>query len=116
MRIASFNVEILDAEPDALIAVCSDMNAEPDEMLLRILRTEEEDIAIGALAGRVPAPIERAVPDSRRPTVLNAGRPPMFDLAQLKRFDLDFGDSGFFMLSKWRISGVCFRGLGEFGV
>jgi endonuclease/exonuclease/phosphatase family metal-dependent hydrolase len=70
---------IFDTDPDALIAVCGDMNAELAEMPLRILRAEEEDTANGALAGRVLVPIERAVPDSLRFSVVHAGRNLMLD-------------------------------------
>ncbi len=77
---ARFAVDrVFDAEADALIAVCGDMNAELSEMPLRILRAEKEDTANGRLAGRVLVPIERAVPDSRRFSVLHAGRPLMLD-------------------------------------
>jgi hypothetical protein len=48
-------------------------------MPLRILRAEEEDTANGALAGRVLVPIERALPESRRFSVLHAGRSLMLD-------------------------------------
>ncbi|MGE0744041.1 MAG: endonuclease/exonuclease/phosphatase family protein [Rhodospirillales bacterium] len=70
---------LLDADPDALIAVCGDMNAEVNEMPLRLLRAEEEDTANGALASRVMVPLERALADSRRYTVLHAGQRLMLD-------------------------------------
>ena len=70
---------LFDDDPDALIALCGDMNAELREMPLRILRGEEEDTANGALAGRVMIPLERAAPQSRRYSVLHGGLPSMLD-------------------------------------
>ena len=70
---------LFDDDPDALIALCGDMNAELREMPLRILRGEEEDTANGALAGRVMIPLERAAPESRRYSVLHGGLPSMLD-------------------------------------
>lgn len=71
--------QVFDAEPDALIVVCGDMNAESREMPLRILRGDEEDTANGTLAGRVLVPLERAVPDSLRYSVMHAGQTLMLD-------------------------------------
>ena len=70
---------LFDADPDALIALCGDMNAELREMPLRILRGDEEDTANGALAGRVLIPLDRAAPESRRYSVLHGGLPSMLD-------------------------------------
>lgn len=70
---------LFDADPDAWIALCGDMNAELNEMPLRILRGDEEDTGNGALANRVLIPLERAAPDSRRYSVLHGGRPVMLD-------------------------------------
>lgn len=70
---------LFDDDPDALIALCGDMNAELREMPLRILRGDEEDTGNGALAGRVMIPVERAAPESRRYSVLHGGLPSMLD-------------------------------------
>lgn len=70
---------IFDSDPQALIMVCGDMNAEAREIPLRILRGEEEDTGNGALAGRVLIPMERAVPDSLRFTTVHAGQKLMLD-------------------------------------
>ncbi|MBM3487103.1 MAG: endonuclease [Alphaproteobacteria bacterium] len=70
---------LLDADPDALVVVCGDMNADVNEMPLRLLRAETEDTANGALAARVLVPLERAVAESRRFSVLHAGRRLMLD-------------------------------------
>lgn len=76
---------LLDADPEALIVVCGDMNAAVNEMPLRLLRAEIEDTANGALAGRVLVPLERAVPESRRFTVLHAGQRLMLDHVLVSR-------------------------------
>jgi endonuclease/exonuclease/phosphatase family metal-dependent hydrolase len=70
---------LFDADPDAWIAVCGDMNAELNEIPLRILRGDEKDTGNGALSGRAMIPLERAAPDSRRYSVLHGGRPVMLD-------------------------------------
>ncbi len=70
---------VFDSDPQALILVCGDMNAEAREIPLRILRGEEEDTGNGALAGRVLVPLERAVPESLRFTTLHAGQKLMID-------------------------------------
>jgi len=70
---------LFDADEDALIAVCGDMNAEEREMPLRILRGDAEDTANGALAGRALVPLERTAPEARRYSVLHGGRPSMLD-------------------------------------
>lgn len=76
---------LFDDDTDALIVVCGDMNAEAREMPLRILRGEEEDTANGALAGRVLVPIERALPGSRRFSVMHAGQKLMLDHVLVSR-------------------------------
>lgn len=83
---------VFDDTPDALIAVCGDMNAELREMPLRILRGEEADTANGALAGRVMIPLDRTAPESQRFSVLHDGMPVMLDhvlvsRALLRHFD-----------------------------
>ena len=76
---------IFDAEPDALILVCGDMNAEAQEMPLRILRGEEEETGNGALARRCLIPLERSLSRSQRFSVLHAGKPLMLDHALASR-------------------------------
>ena len=70
---------LFDDDPEALIVVCGDMNAEAREVPLRIMRGDEEDTANGALAGRVLVPLERALPESVRYTVMHAGQALMLD-------------------------------------
>ncbi|MEJ1996228.1 MAG: endonuclease/exonuclease/phosphatase family protein [Limibacillus sp.] len=70
---------LLDREPEALVAVCGDLNAEEQEMPLRILRADIDDSGNGALAPRVLTPVERNLPDWRRYSVIHAGRKTMLD-------------------------------------
>jgi endonuclease/exonuclease/phosphatase family metal-dependent hydrolase len=70
---------VLDAEPDALIAVCGDFNAEDHDTALRLACAGEDDTGSGRLAGRVLTPAERTLPADRRFTVLHHGRPQMLD-------------------------------------
>ena len=70
---------VFDAEPDALIAVCGDFNAEDHDTALRLACAGEDDTGSGHLAGRVLTPVERTLPADRRFTVLHHGRPQMLD-------------------------------------
>lgn len=70
---------VFDAEPNALIAVCGDFNAEDHDTALRLACASEDDTGSGHLAPRVLTPIERTLPKDRRFTVLHHGRPEMLD-------------------------------------
>lgn len=70
---------ILDGEPDALVAVCGDFNADDREAPVRTIRGDEEDTANGHLAPRVLVPVERGVADSQRYSVVHHGRRVMLD-------------------------------------
>jgi endonuclease/exonuclease/phosphatase family metal-dependent hydrolase len=80
---------VFDRDPDALIVVCGDMNAEEREMPLRILRADAEDTGTRALASRTLVPLERTLPETRRFTVLHGGRPFMLDHVLVSRALLD---------------------------
>jgi len=67
------------AEPEALIAVCGDFNAEERQMPLRTIRGDVADTGNSALGGGVLAPLDRAVPETRRYSVLHGGRKEMLD-------------------------------------
>ena len=71
--------QMFDVEPEALIAVCGDFNAEAQETPLRIVRGDLEDTGNGALASRSLVPLERALPESQRFSVLHQGRRLMLD-------------------------------------
>lgn len=70
---------VFDTEPNALIAVCGDFNAEDHDTALRLACAGEDDTGSGRLAPRVLTPIERTLPKDRRFTVLHHGRPEMLD-------------------------------------
>jgi endonuclease/exonuclease/phosphatase family metal-dependent hydrolase len=76
---------VFDADAEALIAVCGDMNTEEREMPLRILRGDAEDTGSGALAGRALVPLERTAPEARRYSVLHGGRSSMLDHVLVSR-------------------------------
>ena len=70
---------VFDREPEALIVVCGDMNAEEREMPLRILRADAGDTGAPALAARALVPLERMVAAAKRYSVVHAGRAAMLD-------------------------------------
>lgn len=70
---------LFDEDPDALIAVCGDFNAEAYEVPVRTIRGDEEDAGNAHLAARVLVPVERSLADSRRYSVVHHGRPQMLD-------------------------------------
>ncbi|WP_420345144.1 endonuclease/exonuclease/phosphatase family protein [Pelagibius sp.] len=65
---------VFDEEPQALIAVCGDLNADAEETPGRILRGTVEDSGNPDLAGRVLHPLEDSLPQDQRFTVLHDGR------------------------------------------
>ncbi|OAN46614.1 endonuclease [Paramagnetospirillum marisnigri] len=71
--------EILDGDPDALVAVCGDFNATDREAVLRIVRGDEEDTGNGHLAMRMLVPVERSLPESARFSVIHHGHPVLLD-------------------------------------
>ncbi len=74
-----FVERLFDADQEALIAVCGDLNADTHEMPLRILQGDEEDMGSGCLASRLLVPLERSLPQSQRFTVVHGGRRQMLD-------------------------------------
>ncbi len=70
---------IFDGEPDALIAVCGDFNADDREAPVRTVRGDEEDTCNGHLAARMLVPVERSLPESRRYSVVHHGRRVLLD-------------------------------------
>jgi len=67
------------AEPEALIAVCGDFNAEERQTPLRTIRGDAADTGNLALGGRALVPLDRAVPETRRYSVVHGGRRQMLD-------------------------------------
>ena len=70
---------LFDAEPQARIAVCGDLNAEAHEAPTRILQALPEDMETAAFAARSLTPLERRVPEDARFTVLHDGRRVLLD-------------------------------------
>lgn len=82
--------QIFDSDPDALIAVCGDLNAEDHETALRIVLASEEDTGSGRLATRSLVPLERSIAKDRRFTTLHHGRALMPDHIIVSRSLLGF--------------------------
>lgn len=70
---------LLDADPDRLIAVAGDLNADLLETPLRLLLAAQDDTGTPALAGRALVAAEARVPDAERFTTLHGGRPQLLD-------------------------------------
>lgn len=70
---------ILADGPDTLLAVCGDFNADDREAPVRTIRGDEEDTGNGHLAPRVLVPVERAVAESQRYSVIHHGRKVLLD-------------------------------------
>lgn len=70
---------LFDADPEALIIVCGDFNADVHEAPVRTIRGDEEDAGNPHLAFRTLVPAERSLADSRRFSVVHHGRPRMLD-------------------------------------
>ncbi|MBM3551737.1 MAG: endonuclease/exonuclease/phosphatase family protein [Alphaproteobacteria bacterium] len=71
-----FAETLFDAEPNALIAVAGDFNADAHDAPTRLLRGGQDE---GAGGSRILAPLEERVEPSRRFTVIHAGRPTLID-------------------------------------
>jgi endonuclease/exonuclease/phosphatase family metal-dependent hydrolase len=70
---------LLDADPNALICVAGDCNAEEREMPLRVLCADPDDTGNAALAMRCLVNLEQRVPAEQRFTVRHGGRQLMLD-------------------------------------
>jgi endonuclease/exonuclease/phosphatase family metal-dependent hydrolase len=79
LEVRLFVDRLLDADPEALIVVCGDFNANAYEMPVRIIRGDEEDAGNPHLTMRTLVPLERTLADSRRFSVVHHGRPQMLD-------------------------------------
>ena len=71
--------QILDDDPDALIVVAGDFNAEPDEVPVLAIRGDVEQTGNGDLARRVLVPIEQTIPEPSRFTLLFQGQGELID-------------------------------------
>jgi endonuclease/exonuclease/phosphatase family metal-dependent hydrolase len=70
---------LFDADPEALVLVAGDLNAESGESPVRLLSADVEDTGNPALAGRQLHALEAMVPVEERFTVLHRGRRLMLD-------------------------------------
>lgn len=70
---------LFDGDPDALVAVVGDLNAEARETPVRAIYGDPEDTGNEALAARALSPIEAAFPKDRRFSVLHHGLKLMLD-------------------------------------
>ena len=71
-----FAETIFDADPEALLAICGDFNADEHDAPTRLLRGARED---GDDAPRALAALEERVTPERRYTVIHAGKPTLID-------------------------------------
>jgi endonuclease/exonuclease/phosphatase family metal-dependent hydrolase len=71
--------EMLAREPEQLIAVAGDFNAEDHETPLRLVVAGEADTGNSRLAPQSVLALDRALPAERRWSVLHGGRPEMLD-------------------------------------
>jgi endonuclease/exonuclease/phosphatase family metal-dependent hydrolase len=71
--------DILDRDPERLIAVAGDFNAEDHETPVRIAAASEGNTGNPALASSSLRILDRAIPGERRWSVLHGGRPEMLD-------------------------------------
>ncbi len=79
LEVRLFIDRVMDDDPDAMIAVCGDFNADMYETPVRIIRGDEEDLGNGKLVRRLLVPLERSLPQSQRFSVIHGGRPVMLD-------------------------------------
>jgi endonuclease/exonuclease/phosphatase family metal-dependent hydrolase len=70
---------LLDEDPQALIVVAGDFNAEAAESPTRILMACPDDTGNTALSGRALVALEHGLPAERRYTVIHGGRHVMLD-------------------------------------
>lgn len=70
---------LFDADPEALVAVCGDLNAELNDPPVRILRADPADTGNPALASRALAPAEGAAGPEAHFSVRHGGRRVMLD-------------------------------------
>lgn len=71
--------ELLDLEPDALVMVAGDLNAEEGEVPVRILRGAASDIEAPALAQRELLSLTRSLAREQRFSLLYNGRRALYD-------------------------------------
>lgn len=70
---------LFDAEADAWLAVCGDFNADENELPLRLVEGDADDVGNPELAGRLLTAVEDVAAEASRYSVLHHGRRLMLD-------------------------------------
>lgn len=81
---------LFDVNPNALILVCGDFNAEADEVPVAALRGNVEDTENPGLANRVLVPCENTIPEQARYSLIHHGKGTMIDHVLVSRSLLAF--------------------------
>jgi len=76
---------IFDQDPEALVLVCGDFNAEPGEVPVEAICGAVENTGNGALAGRVLVPCEHSIPESSRYSLYHQGQGRLLDHMLISR-------------------------------
>jgi endonuclease/exonuclease/phosphatase family metal-dependent hydrolase len=84
-----FIERIFDDDPEALVAVCGDFNAEERQTPLRTIRGDPADTGNAALEARALVPLDRTLPASQRFSVVHGGHKEMLDHVLVSRALLD---------------------------
>jgi len=79
LEVRLFVDQLLDENPESMIVVTGDFNAEDHETPVRTIRGDEEDMGSGHLAPRILVALERSLSDSQRYSVIHGGHPRMLD-------------------------------------
>lgn len=77
--------QIFDAEPEALIVVCGDFNAHPDEVPVEAIRGSVENTDNPDLYFRELIPCEHTIPETSRYTYIHKGQKRMLDHMLISR-------------------------------
>ena len=70
---------LFDQDPNALVVVGGDFNADLDDVPVAAIRGDVEDTGNANLATRVMVPCERTIPNSARFSLLHRGQGAMLD-------------------------------------
>jgi len=71
--------QVFDEDPGALVAVCGDVNADDNEVPVRILKAELDDTDNPDLAGRMLTDLDERLPEEQRYSIIHHGRHQMLD-------------------------------------
>jgi endonuclease/exonuclease/phosphatase family metal-dependent hydrolase len=82
--------QLFDADEQALIVACGDLNADSDEVPVEALRGDVENTGNATLATRVMVPCERTIAEPARFSLLHQGTPRMIDHLLVSRGLLAF--------------------------